>query len=77
MRRLKITMLKTKKDEIMKIILPAVIRANEGLSAWGIVDIADTIIYHLEDKGYFQEKEQNDTYNFEAIVEYGGLFNEP
>ena len=70
-------MLKTKKDEIMAIILPAVIQANKGLSTWGIVDIADAIIYHLEDKGYFKEKEQNDSYNFETVVEYGGLFNEP
>ena len=69
-------MLKTKKDEIMAIILPAVIQANKGLSAWGIVDMADTIIYHLEDKGYFQEEKQDNTYDFE-IVEYSGLFNEP
>ena len=70
-------MLKTKKDDIMAIILPTIIRTHKDLSAWGIVDMADAIIYHLEDKGYFQEKEQNDTCNFETVVEYGGLFNEP
>lgn len=70
-------MLKTKKNEIMKIILPAVIQANTGLSPWGIVDIADTIIYHLEDKGYFQEEKQDNTCYFGTITEYGGLFDEP
>lgn len=64
-------MLKTKKDEIMKIILPAVIRTHKDLSPWGMVDLADTIIYHLEDKGYFQEEKQDNTSNFEIIVENG------
>lgn len=50
-------MLKTKKDEIMKIILPVIIQTNKNLSPWGIVELADAIIYNLENQGYFQEKE--------------------
>lgn len=69
-------MLKTKKDDIMAIILPSIIRANKELSAWGIVDMADTIIYHLEEKGYFQEEKQDNTCYFGTITEYGGLFDE-
>ena len=44
-------MLKTKRDEIMKAILPAIIHADKDSSAYSIVSFADQIINALEENG--------------------------
>ena len=43
-------MLKTKRDEIMKAILPAIIHADKDSSAYSIVSFADQVINALEEK---------------------------
>lgn len=55
MRRLRIIKLKIKRDEVMKAILPAIIRANEDSSAYYIVSFADRIINELEERKCFEE----------------------
>lgn len=48
-------MLKTKRDEIMKAILPTIIHADKDSSAYSIVSFADQIINALEERKYFEE----------------------
>ena len=47
-------MTKSKKDELMKLILPAIIRRTENSNPRDAVWYATMIINELEERGYFE-----------------------